>query len=489
MCMEQQNDFSEREKQVIGLLLQGKSNKQIALSLNISQNTVEYHLKNIYRKLDVGSRTEAVLQLGKSVGNDTSNELGNLVVEMIAESAENGLKPISPRRIPMKNLSYIAIGGLVTTALVVVFILSRLPVQKADVIPIASSSEVPGGIIVPPITSTSILTEEQPADWQEITLTNRLDSADVSLTLKWFYIDSTRVSLEFIVSGFPVPEGFAPTRIIKEISLHKVDGSLIDPDYDNMPGGYGGGGGENNPNNSKSAFDEVLSFPIKNGEQITSQTEAYVFDVTVGGVPVFDEDSNVGDEILQSTIFHFEATPSCIGPLTFFTEKAANIGDKVITLKGAEVNPTSSTITLCVFSPDKQQWLPAVYLLYKGEIFPPSGMVLTNTKTALTEELCYRLDYPVQFDVTDDPLQTIGIWVDKLTKDQPERLPNELISSAFQKLSAQGIEFTYVLGDHGASVEIIKKPAELTDEEVLKMIREALTEEANTSGVLIFDLK
>jgi len=46
-----------------------------------------------------------------------------------------------------------------------------------------------------------------------------------------------------------------------------------------------------------------------------------------------------------------------------------------------------------------------------------------------------------------------------------------------------------VLGDHGASTEITKKPAELTEAEVLTMIQDALTEEAVTSGVLIFDLK
>jgi DNA-binding CsgD family transcriptional regulator len=57
--------FTEREKVVIGLLLQGKSNKQIALSLSISKSTVEFHLKNIYRKLGVRSRAEAILDLSK----------------------------------------------------------------------------------------------------------------------------------------------------------------------------------------------------------------------------------------------------------------------------------------------------------------------------------------------------------------------------------------------------------------------------------------
>lgn len=379
------------------------------------------------------------------------------------------------------NKMFMIIGGLLTTALIVVFILSNKSVQNAEVASAAPVNEVPEPALIP--FSTPALTHQSLADWQEITLSNKLDSATVSLTLKWFYIDSTRVSLEFLVSGIPIPNGYLPNRIVQNVSLYTKDGQLIVSSLDNIARS------ESNANIVESTFTENFLFSLNGNEQGVSQEEPYKFDVIVGGVPVFDEDSNVGDEILPSTTFHFEATPSYIGSLTFITEKAANIGDKVVTLKGAEVNPTSSTIILCVFSPDKQQWLPSVYLLYKGDIFTPSGRALTNTKTALTEEVCYRLDYSVQFDVTDDPMQTIAVWVDKLTKDQPERLPNELISSAFQKLSAQGIEFSYVLGDHGASIEIIKKPAELTEAEALKMIQDALTEEANTSGVLIFDLK
>ncbi|MDP9306927.1 MAG: LuxR C-terminal-related transcriptional regulator, partial [Actinomycetota bacterium] len=36
-----------------------RSNKQIAADLWLSEQTIKYHLTNVYRKLDVGSRTEA----------------------------------------------------------------------------------------------------------------------------------------------------------------------------------------------------------------------------------------------------------------------------------------------------------------------------------------------------------------------------------------------------------------------------------------------
>ena len=61
--MSSQNLLSEREKQVAGLLLQGKSNKEIASSLDISTRTVEFHATRIYAKLGVSSRAEAIIKL------------------------------------------------------------------------------------------------------------------------------------------------------------------------------------------------------------------------------------------------------------------------------------------------------------------------------------------------------------------------------------------------------------------------------------------
>ena len=59
--------LSDREQEVTNLLLEGKSNKQIASALHISENTVEFHLKNIYSKYQVNSRTELILKLRDSV--------------------------------------------------------------------------------------------------------------------------------------------------------------------------------------------------------------------------------------------------------------------------------------------------------------------------------------------------------------------------------------------------------------------------------------
>lgn len=52
--------LSERERQVLKMVTEGFDNRAIAESLGIKINTVEKHLENIYRKLEVKSRTEAV---------------------------------------------------------------------------------------------------------------------------------------------------------------------------------------------------------------------------------------------------------------------------------------------------------------------------------------------------------------------------------------------------------------------------------------------
>lgn len=53
-------ELSIREKEVLAELCKGKSYKMVAESLFISQDTVRTHIRNIYRKLEVNSKSEAV---------------------------------------------------------------------------------------------------------------------------------------------------------------------------------------------------------------------------------------------------------------------------------------------------------------------------------------------------------------------------------------------------------------------------------------------
>jgi DNA-binding NarL/FixJ family response regulator len=56
------DQLSEREMEVLKLAAQGMSNMEIANELALSVRTIQGHLSNIFSKMQVGSRTEAVIQ-------------------------------------------------------------------------------------------------------------------------------------------------------------------------------------------------------------------------------------------------------------------------------------------------------------------------------------------------------------------------------------------------------------------------------------------
>ena len=60
-----QAELTDRELKVLSLLAQGRSNKEIGVSLFIAETTVKSHLRNIFNKLNVLSRTEAIAEASK----------------------------------------------------------------------------------------------------------------------------------------------------------------------------------------------------------------------------------------------------------------------------------------------------------------------------------------------------------------------------------------------------------------------------------------
>ena len=52
--------LTQREIAILAALARGLSNEQIAKELWVARQTVKFHLTNVYRKLDVKSRTEAI---------------------------------------------------------------------------------------------------------------------------------------------------------------------------------------------------------------------------------------------------------------------------------------------------------------------------------------------------------------------------------------------------------------------------------------------
>ena len=58
--------LTAREQEVLQLILSGKSSREIAQALFISENTVKTHARNIYSKYDVSSRAELISTLLKN---------------------------------------------------------------------------------------------------------------------------------------------------------------------------------------------------------------------------------------------------------------------------------------------------------------------------------------------------------------------------------------------------------------------------------------
>ena len=54
--------LTARERDILAMISRGLSNKRIARTLEISPETVKSHVKHIFLKLEVGTRTEAVFR-------------------------------------------------------------------------------------------------------------------------------------------------------------------------------------------------------------------------------------------------------------------------------------------------------------------------------------------------------------------------------------------------------------------------------------------
>ena len=53
------SDLTRREREILQLVAEGHSNAKLAKMLWVTEQTVKFHLSNVYRKLDVSNRTEA----------------------------------------------------------------------------------------------------------------------------------------------------------------------------------------------------------------------------------------------------------------------------------------------------------------------------------------------------------------------------------------------------------------------------------------------
>lgn len=159
-----QIQFSNRERQVIQLLIQGKSNKEIALALDVSVRAVEFHLSNIYSKLEVSSRTEAALKLSAmQLRESTGEELRESTVPQTDKSDDNDETSISTRRIPVNRPFLIGLSILIVTSVFCVGSIYQMAKERAlaeEAIPTPTS--IPTNIIIVPTeTSTPAVSSKE----------------------------------------------------------------------------------------------------------------------------------------------------------------------------------------------------------------------------------------------------------------------------------------------------------------------------------------
>jgi DNA-binding CsgD family transcriptional regulator len=322
--------FSEREKDVIQLLLQGKGNKQIALALGISSRTVEFHLSNIYAKLGVNTRSEAILKFTESrLRESTGSHPVEPTVDNSGASTENGFKSILRRNV-MKKLHYYLIGGLSALVLLAAMVLAKPFAQTVASIPPTQASQ---STTTPPsadnvqLPTATLETNQQPGILIPPHTVNGYTAA-----IESYHVDVSHIIFQARLTGGGI--SFGDEHFfdrIGSVNLYDENGDLINASINWGP-----------------AVDpalyqfEFVPVTLLKGGRVKGQ---FAFDVT--NAPEYET-------ILAQFRFDFDLP---IDPdVRFYPKQTASANGLDVLLDSVIVTPTSTQIYLCFPPPSFADW-------------------------------------------------------------------------------------------------------------------------------------